>query len=60
MMDIQDEITLELCRLQRAAIERVRRRNAEHQLGEAWQGIDIDAQRVDADDQALDPALAEQ
>ena len=39
MPDIHDEITLELARLQRAAHERVRRRNAEQQLGLAW--VDI-------------------
>lgn len=36
MLDIIDEITLELARLQRAALARVRQRNAEQQLGEAW------------------------
>ena len=36
---IFDEITLELARLQRAAIEKVRKRNAEQQLGEAWVGL---------------------
>jgi hypothetical protein len=39
MNDIQDEITLELARLQRAAFDRVRKRNAEQQLGEAWVGL---------------------
>lgn len=51
MTDISDEIALELSRLQRAAVERVRRRNATQQLGEAWVGL--------ADLQALDAPLAE-
>ena len=37
--DVHDEITLELARLERAALERVRKRNAEQQLGEAWAGL---------------------
>ena len=45
MPDIHDEITLELAWLQRAAHERVRRRNAEQQLGEAW--VDLEAAHVD-------------
>lgn len=36
---IFDEITLELARLQRAAFEKVRKRNAEQQLGLAWEGL---------------------
>ena len=35
-MNIHDEITLELSRLERAAHERLRKRCAEQQLGEAW------------------------
>jgi ABC-type nitrate/sulfonate/bicarbonate transport system substrate-binding protein len=38
-MTVHEEITLELARLQRRAIEAVRERNATQQLGEAWQGI---------------------
>ena len=38
-MTTHEEITLELARLQRRAIEAVRERNATQQLGEAWQGI---------------------
>lgn len=33
---IDEEIALELSRLQRAVLERSRRRAAEQQLGEAW------------------------
>lgn len=40
MLDIHDEITLELARLQRMALERARKRNAEQQLGEAWVGLE--------------------
>jgi hypothetical protein len=40
MFDFQDEITLELARLERRAVERVRKRNTEQQLGEAWIGLD--------------------
>jgi hypothetical protein len=39
MTDLHDEITLELARLQRAAHDRVRRRTAEQQLGEAWKDL---------------------
>lgn len=45
MFDIADEITLELARLQRAALERVRRRMSEQQLGEAW--VDIEETEID-------------
>ena len=45
MFDIQDEITLELAYLQRAALERVRKRCAEQQLGEAW--VDLEKPEVD-------------
>lgn len=38
-MIAHEEITLELARLHRRAIEAVRQRNAAQQLGEAWQGI---------------------
>lgn len=44
-MDIADEITLELARLYRAALDRVRRRNAEQQLGEAW--VDLEEPKID-------------
>ncbi len=40
MLDIHDEITLELARLQRVAFENVRKRIAAQQLGEAWVGLD--------------------
>jgi hypothetical protein len=40
MLDLEDEIALELARLQRAAFERARKRAAEQQLGEAW--IDLE------------------
>jgi hypothetical protein len=33
---LEEEITLELARLQRAAYENVRKRTAAQQLGEAW------------------------
>jgi hypothetical protein len=36
MTDIHLEIALELSKLERAAHDRVRRRNAEQQRGEAW------------------------
>ena len=39
MFDLQDEITLELARLQRVAYENVRRRMSGQQLGEAWTDI---------------------
>lgn len=35
-MFIHEDIVLELARLEREALERVRRRMAEGQLGEAW------------------------
>lgn len=37
--DVHDEITLELARLQRQALARVRERAASQQLGEAWIGL---------------------
>lgn len=43
--DIADEITLELALLQRAALDRVRQRNSEQQLGEAW--IDLEKTEID-------------
>lgn len=54
-MDLHDEITLELARLQREAYDRVRKRNASQQLGEAWIGLEVvhDASQTEA----LDPAL---
>jgi hypothetical protein len=42
-MTVADEITLELARLQREAIARVRRRIAAQQLGEAF--IDLDPEK---------------
>lgn len=39
MFDLQDEITLELARLERAAFENVRKRISRQQLGEAWTDI---------------------
>ena len=36
MFNLQDEITLELARLERAAFENVRKRLSKQQLGEAW------------------------
>jgi hypothetical protein len=39
-LDISDEITLELARLERAALARLRKRNSELQLGEAWRGLE--------------------
>lgn len=42
LMSLHDEITLELARLQRAALERVRKRTAEQQLGEAWKDLEIE------------------
>jgi hypothetical protein len=36
---IAEEIALELARLQRAALARVRRRMSEQQLGEAWKDL---------------------
>lgn len=44
-MLLDDEITLELALLQREALARIRRRNAEKQLGEAW--IDLIEPEVD-------------
>lgn len=57
-MDLHDEITLELARLQREAYDRVRNRNASQQLGEAWIGLAV-ADHVDdpLQTEALDPAL---
>jgi len=40
MVDLQDDITLELSRLQRSAIARIRERMAAQQLGEAWVGLE--------------------
>lgn len=42
MSSIDDEIILELARLQRAAFENVRKRTSAQQLGEAWAGLDTD------------------
>lgn len=38
--DFHDEVTLELALLQRKALDRLRQRNAEQQLGEAWVNLD--------------------
>jgi hypothetical protein len=43
--DLATEIALELALLERKALDRVRRRNAEQQLGEAW--VDLDKTEVD-------------
>jgi hypothetical protein len=44
----QDEIVLELARLQRAAYENVRKRMSEQQLGEAWKDLaEFDTSRPD-------------
>jgi len=45
LLDIHDEITLELARLERRALEAVRKRMTEQQLGEAW--IDLDEELKD-------------
>jgi len=45
MSSITDEIVLELARLQRAAMDRLQRRAAEQQLGEAW--VDLIPAHVD-------------
>ncbi len=37
---MEDEITLELARLHRAALANVRQKIASQQLGEAWVGLD--------------------
>lgn len=37
---LHDDITLELARLQREALARVRRKIAAQQLGEAWVGLE--------------------
>lgn len=52
MIDIHDEITLELARLQRAAFDNVRKRNASLQLGEAW----VDLFHDGAENLSLDSA----
>lgn len=38
-MCIQEDIALELSRLEREALDRARRRNADLQFGEAWIGL---------------------
>lgn len=51
-MMLHEEVALELARLEREVWDRVRRRTAAQQLGEAWKGIE-DATR---NDQATEPA----
>ena len=41
-MMLHEEVALELARLEREVWDRVRRRAAAQQLGEAWKGIEHD------------------
>jgi hypothetical protein len=47
---VSDEITLELARLEREAIEKVRKRMRALQLGEAWRDLPT---REEEDDKAV-------
>lgn len=49
--DVLDEITLELALLQRKALDRLRQRNAEQQLGEAW--VDLDEAQIEEGSRAF-------
>lgn len=58
-MMLHEEVALELARLEREVWDRVRRRAAAQQLGEAWKGIEDAARNDQTTAAALRPRMVD-